>query len=135
MISQARMPIASTALTGTRLRATLRQILEPGIAPSRENANIIREADVTDAVPQKNCATHAITSRNSAHLRLIDVSQMYVTMMPPAPSAPFVSGIANVTATSRMNPKITDTTTDMTMPQAAARDALRVSSLMCAEAS
>src|SRR6185312_11066530 len=34
-----------------------------------------------------------------------------------------------------MNPKITDTTTDMTMPIAAARDALRVSSLMWADAS
>src|SRR4051794_38359958 len=127
--------IAPTEYTGSRLAFTCFHQRWPGIAPSRENANIIREADVTDAVPQKNCATHAITSRNSAHLRLIDVSQMYVTMLPPAPSAPFVSGIANVTATSRMNPKITDTTTDMTMPQAAARDALRVSSLMCAEAS
>src|SRR5436190_6222029 len=44
-------------------------------------------------------------------------------------------GIANVTATSRMNPKMTDTTTDMTMPMAADRDAFLVSSLMCAEAS
>ena len=44
-------------------------------------------------------------------------------------------GIANVTATSRMNPKITDTTTDMTMPIAAERDAFLVSSLMWAEAS
>jgi hypothetical protein len=34
-----------------------------------------------------------------------------------------------------MKPKITDITTDMTTPQAAAREALRVSSLMCAEAS
>ena len=44
-------------------------------------------------------------------------------------------GIANVTATSSAKPKITDTTTDMTMPQAAAREAPRVSSRMCAEAS
>ena len=48
----------------------------PGIAPSRENANIIRDADVTDAVPQKNCATTAITSRNSAHFVLMDDCQM-----------------------------------------------------------
>jgi hypothetical protein len=34
-----------------------------------------------------------------------------------------------------MKPKITEATTDMTMPRAAARDAALVSSLMCAEAS
>src|SRR5258707_15423107 len=104
------------------------------MAPSRENANIIREADVTDAVPQKNCATTAITSRNSAHLVLIDDCQMYVTMFVPASSPPWGLGIANVTASSSANPKITDTTTDITMPQAAARDAGRVSSLRCAHA-
>src|SRR5258706_7463342 len=120
---------------GTRLPATRRQVLWPGMAPSRENANIIREADVTDAVPQKNCATTAITSRNSAHFVLIDDCQMYVTMLAPASSPPCVLGIANVTATRSAKPKITETTTDITMPQAAARDALRVSSLMCADAS
>ncbi len=45
------------------------------------------------------------------------------------------SGTTKVTATSRMNPKITDTTTDMTIPHAAPSDAFRVSSLMCADAS
>src|SRR3977135_1178566 len=107
----------------------------PGIAPSRENANIMRDADVTDAVPQKNCATTAITSRNSAHFVLIDDCQMYVTMFAPESRAPCVLGIANVTATSSAKPKITDMTTDITMPQAAARGAPLVSSLMCAEAS
>ena len=34
-----------------------------------------------------------------------------------------------------MQPKNTDATTDMTMPDAAEREACRVSSLMCAEAS
>ena len=48
---------------------------------------------------------------------------------------PWTSGTANVTATSRTNPKNTDATTDMTIPMAADRDACRVSSLMCAEAS
>ena len=64
----------STRARGSRL--TRRHQRWPGMAPSRENANIIREADVTDAVPQKNCATTAITSRNSAHFVLIDVCQM-----------------------------------------------------------
>src|SRR4030088_1928117 len=107
----------------------------PGIAPSRENANIILDADVTDAVPQKNCATTAITSRNSAHFLPMDVCQMYVTTLAPALRAPSVLGMANVTATSSAKPKITDTTTDITIPHAAAREALRVSSLMCADAS
>src|SRR5205085_118957 len=81
----------------------------PGIARSRENANIIRDADVTDARPQKNWATQAIRSRNSAHLVLIAFCQMYCTakvywsaVLDTGP------GIANVTATSRMNPKLSD---------------------------
>ena len=38
--------------------------------------NIIRDAEVTDAVPQKNCATTAISSRNSAQALPSDVVQM-----------------------------------------------------------
>jgi hypothetical protein len=49
--------------------------------------------------------------------------------------APSVLGIASVTATSRMNPKMTDATTDMYIPTAAERDASRVSSAKWAEAS
>ena len=48
---------------------------------------------------------------------------------------PCTSGTAKVIATSRMNPKNTEATTDMTIPMAAAREACRVSSLMCADAS
>ena len=76
MISQLRTPIARTAFTGTRLRATRRQVDEPGTARSRENANIIRDAEVTEAVPQKNCATTAMSSRNSAQVLPIEVVQM-----------------------------------------------------------
>src|SRR5712691_7925043 len=100
------------------------------MARSRENANIIRDAEVTDARPQKNWATQAIRSRNSAHLVLIAFCQMYCTANVYC-RAIFDTrpGIANVTATSRMNPKITDTTTDITMPMAAEREAFCVSSL------
>ncbi len=45
------------------------------------------------------------------------------------------TGNALVTATSRMNPKKTEATTDMYMPTAAQRDASWVSSATCAEAS
>ena len=44
-------------------------------------------------------------------------------------------GIANVTARSRIQPKTTETTTDMYMPTAADREAWCVSSAMCADAS
>ncbi len=40
-----------------------------------------------------------------------------------------------MTATRRMKPKTTETTTDMYIPTAAERDAFRVSSATCAEAS
>src|SRR5918911_1061135 len=96
--------MAKTAFTGTRSRfEILRHSRHPGTAPSRENANIIRDADVTDAIVQKSCATHAMNSMNSAHFELVDSVQMYCTTNAPALSAPFVLGIANVTASSRMN--------------------------------
>jgi hypothetical protein len=90
---------------------------------------------VTEAMVQKHCAIAAMKSRNSAHFRPIDVSQMYCTTKRPAPAASLSFGIAKVTATRSRKPKITETTTDMTIPHAAPMDACRVSSLMCAEAS
>ena len=107
----------------------------PGTAPSREKANIIREADVVDAVRQKNWATTQIASRASDQFSLIDVFQIHGTTAPMLSRAPWVLGIANVTATSRMKPKIAETTTDMYIPTAAIRDAWWVSSAMWAEAS
>src|SRR5206468_6613694 len=119
--SHERTAMPHTAYAGTRCAFTRLHIRCPGMAPSRENANIIREADVTEAVPQKNCATTAMTRRNSADFVLIDDCQMYVTMLAPASRPPFVLGTANVTATRSAKPKMTDTTTDMTMPDVAAR--------------
>ena len=60
----------------TRFGATLRHNWCPGTARSRENANIIREADVTDAVRQNICATQQMKSRISAQVSPIDVVQM-----------------------------------------------------------
>src|SRR6266480_6977330 len=90
----------------------------PGTARSREKANIIRDADVVEAIVQKHCATTAMKIRNSAHLLLIESCQMCCTMKAEVSDGPF-AGIANVTATSRMNPKMTDTTTDITIPHPA----------------
>ena len=105
------------------MRATFRQTLCPGTAPSRENANIIRDADVTDAVRQKNWATTQIRSRISAQFWLIDSDQIHGTIVPTLSSAPCVLGIAKVTASRRIQPKATDTTTDMYIPTAAMREA------------
>src|SRR5947209_8236319 len=52
-------------LVGVPVRGlTWRHSGEPGSAPSRLNANAIREFAVTDAMPQKNCATTQMNSRN-----------------------------------------------------------------------
>src|SRR5215210_757126 len=135
MMAADRRQIAITAMCGTRLRLMRRHNLWPGIAPSRENANIMREADVTDAVRQKNCATTQMKSSASAQFWLIDSDQIHGTMKPRLSIAPCVLGTASVTATSRMKPKTTETTTDMYMPTAAMREAWFVSSAMCADAS
>ena len=74
-------------------------------------------------------------SSASAQFWLIDSDQIHGTMKPMFSIAPSVLGTASVTATSRMKPKITDTTTDMYIPTAAIREAWFVSSAMCAEAS
>src|SRR5215218_6218697 len=116
---------------------TRRQSWCPGTARSRENANIIRDAEVVEAIVQNVCATTAMKSRNSAQRVPIDSVQMNVTIVEPAPTRSSFDalGMAKVTATRRMKPKITETTTDMTIPQAAPMEARRVSSLMWAEAS
>jgi hypothetical protein len=68
--------IAITAFTGTRFAPTRRHSRDPGTARSREKANIIRDAEVTDAVPQNNCAPTAMSSMNSAHASLVAWVQM-----------------------------------------------------------
>ena len=47
------------AATGVRyFGLTLASAVEPGRPPSRENAKIMREAEVTVASPQRSCATN-----------------------------------------------------------------------------
>ena len=52
----------TTALAGTFAAVTFDQILEPGIAPSRLNANVMREALVRQAIVQKNWPAVEIAS-------------------------------------------------------------------------
>src|SRR2546421_4216197 len=57
-------------LVGVPVRGlTRRQMREPGSAPSRLNAYDMRELAVTEAIPQKNCATTQMNSRNSPSRR------------------------------------------------------------------
>ena len=56
----------STAVDGDAVALTPFHSRWPGTAPSREKANIIRDADVVDAIVQKHCATTAMRIRNSA---------------------------------------------------------------------
>src|SRR3954454_7060458 len=124
---------SGTLLTATRLHSWC-----AGPGASRENANIMRDAEVTEAVTQKNCATTHMKSRNSAQRWLIDVAQIQGTIGRSALtvlSASGVLGIANVTATRRTKPKMTDTKTEVHMPTATSRDALWVSSAVWADAS
>src|SRR5690349_21272520 len=48
---------AITALNGMRLESTLLHSRDPGTAPSRLKAYIMREALVMQLMPQKNCPT------------------------------------------------------------------------------
>ena len=117
--------MAMTAMCGTRLLATRRQSWCPGTARSRENANSILDAEVTEAVRQKNCATQQMARMNVPQLCPMAATQLDGTMYRSNTGS---AGSARVTATSRMNPKTTEATTDMYMPTAAERDALCVSS-------
>ena len=56
----------STALAGTRAAVSFDQIADPGTAPSRLNAKVIREAEVRQEVAQKNCAEAEMNSTSVA---------------------------------------------------------------------
>ncbi len=80
MMAAAATMIAMTARLGTRLLETRRHSWCPGTARSRENANSIRDADVIDAVRQKNCATQQMKRMNVPQLCPIAVTQLDGTM-------------------------------------------------------
>src|SRR4051794_2857118 len=106
-ISAGRVTIAattatrSTAFTGTRLAFKADHRLEPGMAPSRLNAKVIRDADVMHEVAQKNWAEAEMKSTRPAQLEPMDCTKMYATPPPPTPALsgePSAAlGIANVT--------------------------------------
>src|SRR3984957_7111893 len=72
-------PAASQiALVGVLVRLFTRcQICEPGSAPARENAEIIRELAGVEDMPQNNWAPITTSSSNSAPVRPIESIQIW----------------------------------------------------------
>src|ERR1700727_2218605 len=66
----------STAQVGVRFLPSWRHSLWPGTAPSRENANVIREALVTQAMPQNSCPIVEIRITAFAAAELSAVSKI-----------------------------------------------------------
>src|ERR1700682_5090066 len=92
----------STDQVGVRFELNRRQSLWPGMAPSREKANDIRDALVRHATPQNSCAITAI--RITA---LAPAEESALVKIGSALAFPFIaSGLvaANVTASSRIQP-------------------------------
>ena len=57
-----------TAFAGTRFAVSFCQVAEPGIAPSRLNAKVIRDAEVMHEVAQNTWADAEMKSTNAAQL-------------------------------------------------------------------
>jgi hypothetical protein len=66
----------TTAFAGTLWLVSLRQMADPGIAPSRLNANVMREAEVMHEVAQKNCPAAEMSSTVPPQWVPIDVLKM-----------------------------------------------------------
>ena len=88
---------AMTALNGIRLESTRRHRREPGTAPSRLNAYIMREALVMQLMPQKNCPTTQMMRIVFVQAAVIELSNTANTVPPPSLTA-FASPAANVIA-------------------------------------
>src|SRR3954453_10049595 len=92
---------AMTALNGMRLASTRLHSRDPGTAPSRLNAYIMREALVMQLMPQKNCPTTQMIRMVLVHDVDIALSKTAKTVPPPALTA-FVSLAAKVMASRTM---------------------------------
>src|SRR3954468_11910787 len=92
---------AMTALKGMRLTLTRLHSREPGTAPSRLNAYIMREALVMQLMPQKNCPTTQMIRIIFTHDVDMALSKTAKTVPPPSLTA-FVSLAAKVMASRTM---------------------------------
>src|SRR3954470_20646569 len=91
---------AMTALNGMRFSLTRLQIRQPGTAPSRENAYIIRDELVMQLMPQNSCPITAVM--RITFTQLVSIALRNTAGEPPPPSVTaFGSEAANVIASSR----------------------------------
>src|SRR5690349_11415389 len=97
----AKTATAMTALKGMRLESTRLQSRDPGTAPSRLKAYIMREALVMQLMPQKNCPTTQMIRIIFTHDVDIALSKTANTVPPPSLTA-FVSLAAKVMASRTM---------------------------------
>ena len=92
---------AMTALNGIRFSLTLLQSRQPGTAPSRENAYIMRDELVMQLMPQNSCPMTAMM--RIAFTQAVDIAARNTAGEPPPPSVTaFGSAAANVIASSTM---------------------------------
>ena len=96
-----------TAFAGTWFLLSFAQREAPGTAPSRLNANSIRDVLVMQAVEQKNWPTAAMNSTAKAHFASSAWAKMTATPPPPAVSS---SGFwtAKRNASSRIQPPMAE---------------------------
>src|ERR1035437_9407947 len=73
VMTRANTHTKNRAHVGVRFGPSLRHRLCPGTAPSRENANVIRDALVMHAIPQNSCpiVEIRITAFAAAELRAV----------------------------------------------------------------
>ncbi|MCY1176253.1 hypothetical protein D9M73_165180 [compost metagenome] len=124
------------AATGLRwVDETEDSAFEQGRPPSRENAKIIRETEVTVASPQSTCEMKIATKSTSFSVGSTWVFMAQKNTFQPCLAASSMFGSISTNALSISQPNSNDQTTDMTMPRGTDMAALRVSSEVCAEAS
>src|SRR3954451_7273192 len=125
---------AMTANAGTRWWFRRVHSLQPGTARSREKANIIREHEVTHAMPQNSWPIVAVTTTTFCQPCGSAVAK--TDSEEPRPLLiPSTSVAAKVIASSTSQPPTPDQKTLRQTPWAGALAAPCVSSEMCAEAS
>src|SRR5436190_22873243 len=100
--------ISMTPLAGTRVADSADHRLDPGTAPSRLNANSIREADVMQEVAQNSCPAAEMNRTNDAQFLSMALRKMnwMGLLAPPTPAlsgCPLAAfGTANTTHSTRM---------------------------------
>src|SRR3989344_3914804 len=130
--------VAPVQMAATGLRKvgeTEARALEQGRPPSRENAKIMRETEVTVARPQSTCEMKIATYKPSLSSGLTWVFMAQKNTLQPCLAASSMLGNISTNALSITQPNSSDQTTDMTIPRGTDMAALRVSSEVWAEAS